>query len=163
MFERGRERKRVGEVVINATGGGVVNGCDATRCDPWRQGQLPESANEKLTMKGGVRVRTDEYIKQRAKKWKFPWQILKDMDTQARYDYLLGGNRLAILPSIMENSAYTVMECLTMGIPMVASDVGARVRRPYQKPRARFFLLDSMTVTVVVVDCRLLTAECVDR
>jgi hypothetical protein len=35
-------------------------------------------------MEGGVRVRTDEYIKQRAKKWKFPWQILKDMDTQAR-------------------------------------------------------------------------------
>lgn len=87
-------------------------------------GQLPESANEKLTMKGGVRVRTDEYIKQRAKKWKFPWQILKDMDTQARYDYLLGGNRLAILPSIMENSPYTVLECLTMGIPMVASNVG---------------------------------------
>ena len=56
---------------------------------------------------------------------------MKDMDTQARYDYLLGGNRLAILPSIMENSAYTVMECLTMGIPMVASDVGARVRRLY--------------------------------
>jgi glycosyltransferase involved in cell wall biosynthesis len=31
---------------------------------------------------------------------------------------------MAVLPSIMENSAYTVMECLTMGIPMVASDVG---------------------------------------
>jgi hypothetical protein len=42
------------------------------------------------------RYGTDEYIKQRAKKWKFPWQILKDMDTQARYDYLLGGNRLAV-------------------------------------------------------------------
>ena len=87
-------------------------------------GQLPDSIDEKLTMKGGVRVRTDEYIKQRAKKWKFPWQILKDMDTQARFDYLAGGNRLAVLPSNMENSAYTVLECLVMGIPLVASDVG---------------------------------------
>ena len=50
----------------------------------------------------------DDYIKQRAKKWKFPWQILKDMDAQARMDYMRSGARLAVLPSLMENSPYTV-------------------------------------------------------
>jgi hypothetical protein len=45
-------------------------------------GRLPEAMEERLMMRGGLRVKMDDYIKQRANKWKFPWQILKDMDAQ---------------------------------------------------------------------------------
>jgi len=45
-------------------------------------GRIPEAAEERLMMRGGVRAKVDEYIKQRSKKWKFPWQVLKDMDAQ---------------------------------------------------------------------------------
>jgi hypothetical protein len=72
-------------------------------------GRLPDAMEERMMMRGGLRVKMDDYIKQRAKKWKFPWQILKDMDAQARIDYMRSGARLAILPSLMENSPYTVI------------------------------------------------------
>lgn len=111
-------------------------------------------------MRGGVRLRADEYIKERAKKWIFPWQILKDMDVQARErdpsasghpEYssrsaqvtyrsrafaracsqgrlrFLGepkSGRLAVVPSLLENSPYLITECLMAGLPLVATDVG---------------------------------------
>lgn len=71
-----------------------------------------------------MRAKCDEYIKQRSKKWKFPWQILKDMDAQARMDYLRSGSRLAVIPSLMENAPYTVLECLVGGIPFLSHPVG---------------------------------------
>lgn len=43
------------------------------------------SDTERILMRGGVTIRADDYIKERAKKWTFPWQILKDMDVQARH------------------------------------------------------------------------------
>mmetsp|Transcript_34697 Transcript_34697/g.66267 ORF Transcript_34697/g.66267 Transcript_34697/m.66267 type:complete len:1019 (-) Transcript_34697:294-3350(-) len=87
-------------------------------------GRIPEAAEERLMMRGGVRAKCDEYIKQRSKKWKFPWQILKDMDAQARMDYLRSGSRLAVIPSLMENAPYTVLECLVGGIPFLSHPVG---------------------------------------
>ncbi|CAL6292780.1 unnamed protein product [Bathycoccus prasinos] len=91
-------------------------------------GHLSNSAEEKLTIKGGARARVDQYIRQRAKKWSFHWQILKDMDVKQRYEYIEEGNvnnKLVVLPSLLENSPYTLVECLVMGIPVVASDVGS--------------------------------------
>jgi O-antigen biosynthesis protein len=91
-------------------------------------GHLSSSAEEKLTVKGGAKARVDQYIRQRAKKWSFHWQILKDMDVKQRYEYVEEGNRmnkLVVLPSLLENSPYTLVECLVMGIPVVASDVGS--------------------------------------
>eukprot|EP00899_Mesostigma_viride_P005769 jgi/Mesvir1/15193/Mv06430-RA.1 len=87
-------------------------------------GRISSSAEEKLTLRGGVKARTDEYIKQRSRQWKFPWQVLRDMDAQARVDYMHSGSRLAVMPSIMENSPYTAVECLVAGIPFIATDVG---------------------------------------
>lgn len=49
---------------------------------------------ERVLMRGGVTIRADEYIKMRAKKWTFPWQILKDMDVQARNSQGVGSCEL---------------------------------------------------------------------
>ena len=37
----------------------------------------------------------------------------------------MSGNRLAIMPSIVENRPNTVVECAAHGIPFLASNVGA--------------------------------------
>jgi len=103
-------------------------------------GRLPETASERLMLKGGVRAKTDEYIKQRSKKWKFPWQILKDMETQARLDYMSHGARLAVLPSLMENAPATIVECLMAGIPVLASDVGGTREVVAPEDRARILV-----------------------
>lgn len=103
-------------------------------------GRLPTEISEQLQMKGGVRTKADEYIKQRSRKWKFPWQILKDMDAQARMDYMKGNGRLAVLPSLMENFAYTVQECLTAGVPFIATNVGGTSELVLPEDRARVLL-----------------------
>jgi len=51
-------------------------------------------------------------------------RILEDYDVYAACKYLQADERLAIVASSVENSPYTVLECLAVGIPFLASDVG---------------------------------------
>lgn len=54
-----------------------------------------------------------------------PHQILDQLDTHAALSYLAEkDDRLAIIPSLMENSPYTVRECLAYQLPFLASKVG---------------------------------------
>jgi len=45
---------------------------------------------------------------------------------QARMDYMHAGSRLAVIPSLMENAPYTVLECLVAGIPFLRHDSFSR-------------------------------------
>jgi glycosyltransferase involved in cell wall biosynthesis len=45
-------------------------------------------------------------------------------DREQALAYLMSGNRLAIMPSIVENRPNTVIECAAHGIPFLASNVG---------------------------------------
>ena len=64
------------------------------------------------------------YLQKRAKNWSWKWNILATMDQPSAMRYLREPGRLAIIPSLMENSPYTVLECLGSRIPFLASRVG---------------------------------------
>jgi GT2 family glycosyltransferase/glycosyltransferase involved in cell wall biosynthesis/Tfp pilus assembly protein PilF len=64
------------------------------------------------------------YIRQRAIKWNVPWNIVSDQDQPGAMRYLRQPGRLAVIPSLIENSPYTVLECLGGGMPFLASRVG---------------------------------------
>ncbi len=65
-----------------------------------------------------------EYIRRRSRDWQFPWQAITTVDSVQAFDYLSQPGRMAILPSLMDNSPPAVHECLLAGIPFLASRVG---------------------------------------
>ncbi len=116
-------------------------------------GQFPDERHqdEFLTLPGNINARIEDYVKHRSVKWTFKWRILQDQrGPQLRIEYMkkpanasmasssssresrstgagVGfetGRRLAVMPSIMENSPYSVLECLIAGVPFVATRVG---------------------------------------
>lgn len=64
------------------------------------------------------------YIARRSSKWSFPTQIRSKFDQSEANRYLQGPGRIAVMPSVADNSPYTVYECLVAGIPFLARDVG---------------------------------------
>lgn len=67
---------------------------------------------------------TDDFIRQVSRNWPVEVQILTDFQQNDAIKYLLGGARLAVMPSIIENSSMAVYEAAICGIPCVATDVG---------------------------------------
>jgi GT2 family glycosyltransferase/glycosyltransferase involved in cell wall biosynthesis/thioredoxin-like negative regulator of GroEL len=65
-----------------------------------------------------------EYIGNRSQKWPWPCQVIGDKDQAGAMDYLQGGPRLAVLPSLVDNLPNTVLECLGACIPFIASNAG---------------------------------------
>jgi GT2 family glycosyltransferase/glycosyltransferase involved in cell wall biosynthesis len=65
-----------------------------------------------------------EFLETRATAWPFSWSVIQDRDQAGAREYLQAPGRLAVVPSIVENSPYTVLECLGHGIPFIASDTG---------------------------------------
>lgn len=65
-----------------------------------------------------------EYIAERSKKWPVKIEILSDYNNEEALRFLLGGKRLAVMPSIIENSSLAVYETAYYGIPFVASNSG---------------------------------------
>jgi len=50
-------------------------------------------------------------------------------------DYMHTGSRLAVIPSLMENAPYTVLECLVAGIPFLSHAVSiCSYARPLHNP-----------------------------
>ncbi|NUB24890.1 glycosyltransferase [Azospirillum brasilense] len=60
----------------------------------------------------------------RAERWPFPHAIVGDKDTAAALALLAAPGRLAVMPSRLENSPYTVLEALAHGVPFVARATG---------------------------------------
>jgi glycosyltransferase involved in cell wall biosynthesis/GT2 family glycosyltransferase len=69
-------------------------------------------------------VPSEEYLQKRSARWPFRWQILGTLDRHAAMDYLKGRNRVAVLPSKIDNLPYTVLECLGARIPFIAAATG---------------------------------------
>ena len=88
----------------------------------------PALKNVRITFLGKPatvnRVESRAYIQKRSQKW--PWQLglVIDQDQPGAMRYLKQPGRLAVMPSLMENSPYTVLECLNSRIPFLASRVG---------------------------------------
>jgi GT2 family glycosyltransferase/glycosyltransferase involved in cell wall biosynthesis len=90
-------------------------------------------------------VGSHEYVTKRADRWgRLEWRIESGFDRQAALDYLRGGDRLAVLPSRVDNLPLTVLECLDESIPFLSSDVGGIPEMVAKADRAQvLFPLDA--------------------
>lgn len=51
-------------------------------------------------------------------------EVITGYDTRAALAYLLDGDRLAVLPSLVENSPLSILELIGASIPFLASTAG---------------------------------------
>jgi len=52
------------------------------------------------------------------------WTILSEYDSHQALTYLQVPGRLAVIPSLVENSPMTVRECIALDIPFIAANIG---------------------------------------
>lgn len=65
------------------------------------------------------------YIARRASKWQgCQLRLETAKGHKEAVAYICGPGRLAVMPSIADNSPYTIYECLAAGVPFLARDVG---------------------------------------
>ena len=64
------------------------------------------------------------YISDRSKKWNVRWRLISNKFQAAAIEYLKGDGRLAVIPSLGDNFPNTVLECVSAGIPLLASNIG---------------------------------------
>ena len=64
------------------------------------------------------------YLGQQGRNWPFAWKIINEADPLRAFDYLREGDRLAVIPSISDNSSLAVRQCLASGVPFLASNIG---------------------------------------
>src|SRR5262249_3411420 len=65
-----------------------------------------------------------DFIRAETASWPAKVEIVSDLQQSEALEYLRGEGRLAVMPSIIENSSLAVYEALLFGIPFVASDAG---------------------------------------
>lgn len=65
-----------------------------------------------------------DYIKAESENWPTEVAILTEFQQYEALKYLLSGNRLAVMPSMIENSSLAVYEAAICGIPFIASTSG---------------------------------------
>ena len=69
-------------------------------------------------------METPDYIREVSENWPCEVQILSGFQQYEAIEYLLGADRLAVMPSIIENSSMAIYEAAICAIPTVATDVG---------------------------------------
>ena len=87
-----------------------------------RRGQAPAC----VTFLGGASVALDgpALIRDRSRRWPAAVRTITDAAAYDAVAYLSRPGRLAVIPSLLENSSIAVMECLQAGIPFLAADTG---------------------------------------
>ena len=65
-----------------------------------------------------------DYIRMKADRWPFDVEILSDRDQREAIEFLCAKPRIAVMPSLIENSTMTVYEALVHKIPFLATRVG---------------------------------------
>lgn len=71
-----------------------------------------------------ARFDAESYIQTHSKAWSFEWEIIQDYNALEALNYLRTNNRLAVIPSLLDNSPFTIYECLSEKIPFLCSDRG---------------------------------------
>lgn len=64
----------------------------------------------------------NEYIQSRASAWPFTMKIINHYDRATALKYLSTHGRLAVMPSLIENTPYVAYEALVLNIPFIATD-----------------------------------------
>ena len=100
-----------------------------------RQGRVPA----RVTFLGGRSVRIDGpgLIRDSAEGWPVEVRTITDFGAKEAVAYLSQPGRLAVLPSLQENSSLAVTECLHAGIPFVAAATGGTPELVAPEDRAR--------------------------
>jgi glycosyltransferase involved in cell wall biosynthesis len=78
-------------------------------------------------MGSAVQVRGESsttYIERRARAWPWTVKTMTDVSHADAIAYLGEGGRLAVMPSLVDNSPNTVYEAMALGIPMIVSRSG---------------------------------------
>ncbi|MDD2677183.1 MAG: glycosyltransferase, partial [Methylacidiphilaceae bacterium] len=99
--------------------------CDAISClgeEERRRLERIVFLGRPLLLPGGLDSRS--YIAERSARWGLPVEIWTDKNRDEAVSFLQSPGTLAVMPSLAENSPYTVLECLSLGIPFLASKVG---------------------------------------
>ncbi len=65
-----------------------------------------------------------DYLRHRTRRWRQPPRVLTGEGREEALAYLRDPGRLAVMPSSVDNSPCTVLECIQRGIPFLVSDVG---------------------------------------
>lgn len=98
-----------------------------------------------------------QYVQNLARQWtSIQWRIIDNMGPEEAKAYLSeeGMHRLAVIPSRIENSPYTVIECAERQIPFIASRVGGipDLIHPDDHQKALFYpVVDSLVAKIVDV------------
>lgn len=79
-------------------------------------------AGSSLTERSGESVL--EFIRSETATWPTKVEIRSDLQQFEALEYLLSGDRLAVMPSIIENSSLAVYEAAICRVPFIASDSG---------------------------------------
>jgi glycosyltransferase involved in cell wall biosynthesis len=84
--------------------------------------------------------KSGDYIAKRTEQWPFPIRVISDLNRDGALAYLQEGGRLAVIPSLVDNFPYTVLECCGAGIPFLASATGGipEVIAPEDRERTCF-------------------------
>ena len=87
-----------------------------------RRGRTPA----RITFLGKASNRIDgpEFIRNSTRDWPLEVRTLTEFGAEEAIDYLSHPGRLAVLPSLQENSSLAVTECLHAGIPFLATATG---------------------------------------
>jgi len=102
---------------------GVALFCDAVDILA-ANGSCPETVTF-LGLPGTVEgLSASEYLRHRATPWPCRWQHRANMSRSEAIAYISNRPCLAIMPSISDNSPNTVYECLSAGIPFLATKTG---------------------------------------
>lgn len=103
---------------------GLFDFCDALDRLTAAGGPLPA----RVTFLGKLAPRADidvaAVLAARAQRWPFPHAVVSDRDSAAALALLAEPGRLAVMPSRLENSPYTVLEALAHGVPFIARATG---------------------------------------
>ena len=87
-----------------------------------------EMAGKTVTFMGPLTVSHGNSIGlellQRSANWRFPVRLVTDLGSRQAQDYMAGGNRLAVMPSLDDNSPCVIYECMQAGIPFVTTSSG---------------------------------------
>eukprot|EP01113_Clastostelium_recurvatum_P005730 TRINITY_DN12568_c0_g1_i5.p1 TRINITY_DN12568_c0_g1~~TRINITY_DN12568_c0_g1_i5.p1 ORF type:complete len:741 (-),score=160.35 TRINITY_DN12568_c0_g1_i5:19-2202(-) len=69
--------------------------------------------------------RVSDIVAMRARRWtRIVYSFNTRLGVAEAFSYLSQPGRMAMMPSLFENSPYTVLECLCAGVPFLASNVG---------------------------------------
>jgi glycosyltransferase involved in cell wall biosynthesis len=95
------------------------------------------------------------YLAEATAEWPMPWEIRNDLDVEGARRHLSAPGRFAVIASSIENSPYTVLECLAAGTAFLAADVGGTAELIAEADRGRVLFRREVSALAGAMDAAL--------